>query len=418
MLLCPMLSLGQLPASCNALAKKLRADTALAPVPVLPRPCTLRAGCIQVDWAMAQQQDLDATFKLARITEKTPVVLRVLNVNALAYMVAWTTEVTPPSPAFEAVAALFEPIAPVLGLLGQSRGQQHASDEVFLTWVSILELSEVCVDETLMRWRGPVVDSTGDQGRRTLSRVGKVLSKAMDSASVLRLAFLANGKFDEHEAYLSVKHAHQVLLDRITDLQPRIEKAAGGSDVVIGTRERNSAVTLQGVMTDKAGKSVGSPVVARYFVKWSRPVLYHVGYGVGRLRSYSFEKVRSLTGQDLFALTAAGGDSAGSKSDDREGPEAIAFMHYELKSMDADARFGAGLSLGTGLMNPGRSVYAGASLRILSRGFITLGAVAATAVRGDGATTDVTGNTKRVLYTALKEKGAIKPFWSLSLRVY
>jgi hypothetical protein len=225
----------------------------------------------------------------------------------------------------------------------------------------------------------------------------------------------------ELDKYLKLAQRHDDFQTRAGEFLRLARRSVDGETTVMKVEKRNTVVLLTGQATKSDGEAVGETVTARYFVAWSRPVSYHVGYGYGRLKDFDFKQVRTLSGQDLFAATTPVDAEQAADLDDEAGePEAVAFLTWEFLRRGPNDRFGFGATAGMGLNAPGDSIYLGGTVRIFSRLLITGGMVAAQATRGEGVVIDTTTSpdSTRTLFAELKERTDRNPFWSVSFRVY
>jgi hypothetical protein len=395
--------------------------------------CRIDQGCLEVDWNIATKQQLTETLARFRFTEKTPLKVHTTNLNFLQYSVKWSQTVERQDKAFESVSNLFEKVFPVFGFLGVDRAipEQTPDEKVLAAWVIPLERASLCLATTVAAYTSIVVDKQGTRYRRSLYDVHELLTQTMPELAKRRLAFLtvAGTKMnsaDEPDStlmdtYWKVSERHADLERRVTEFLPLAEATFNGVVVTVGSAKRNSFVDVTGQATKRSsGEPVGEALTPRYFVAWSRPLLYHVGYGYGRLRHIDFEQVRALSGQDVFTATTPSDDAAaGSQADDEPGPEAVVFMTLELLSRGPNARYGVGFTLGTGLESPGDSLYGGGTFRVFSRVLITGGLVWARATRGEKPLIDsIVSGEPRVAYAELTTNSDAKPFFSLSFKVY
>jgi len=421
--LSPLHALAQeafLPGACRAAADEL--DIA-HPGPLPPGPvCYLGQGCLQVDWNIAPAMTIEQTLALYRFDEKHPLRIHTSNVNLLLFKVAWTQEVVERQAGFEKVTQLLEGVSPILSLVGgfttaaRGSGRNDLSD-----WLIGVEMANMCLADIVGRLTDVVIDRQGIENRQRLFEAHHVLSRALPVLLERRAKYLTTGE-PKLEDYAKVGQRHDDFLKRVTEFLPRARSSIDGETTVMKQEERNSVVLLTGQAMKSDGTKVGQAVAARYFVAWSKPVIYHVGYGYGRLKDFDFKQVRTLSGQDLFAATKpVDKDTAAGSNDESTQAEAIAFLTWELYRWGPNERFGAGFTAGTGLQSVGESIYVGGTARIFSRLLVTYGLVAARGTRGEGVVVDDTTTSPtetRTLFSELKERTDWKPFFSVSFKVY
>jgi hypothetical protein len=334
--------------------------------------------------------------------------------------VKWTQEVVERLQGFETVTGLLESVSPLLSIAGNFLDPKalKRDDELYL-YLTGIELTNACLADITGRLTDVVIDRRGTENRQRLFEAHHVLSEALPKLLERRLAYLKTNPTIEN--FSKVAQRHDDLLKKVTEFLPLARTSIDGETTVMKQEQRNSVVLLTGQATKSDGTAVGQAVIARYFVAWSRPVLYHAGYGYGRLKDFNFKQVRTLSGQDLFAATKpVDAAQAADTSDDSAEPEPVGFLTWELKRWGPNDRFGAGFTVGTGLKSVADSIYVGGTVRIFSRLLVTGGLVAARATRGEGAVVDTTSSTgeTRTLFSELKERTDRNPFWSVSFKVY
>ena len=401
--------------ACEALREEIGLDT-FRPLP-LPR-CRIEEGCVQIDWHIAHEQQLEETLAMFRVTEDAPLRIHTANVNRLRYSVRWTTEVEGQSQAFETVSTLFESVFPVLSVATAVLDFQGT--DALMQWVKPLEHANQCLGETTAAFTDVVLDQDGAHtNRRRLHQVAQTLTQAMPHLATLRNTALNSTNRRGLADYWRVARRHAELEQRVAEFLPRARTSVEGVGSVLDAQKRNSTVLLAGQAANHAGEPMGEVVSARYFVATSHPLVYHFGYSYGRLKDFDFTQVLASSGQDLFAATATTqAASAGGATTAADG-EVVAFMSWEFLRAGPNDRYGTSLTIGTGLESPGQSLYYGVTGRVLSRLMFTGGWVTASATRGEGEVADATSElTNRSLFSAIQETTATGVFWSVSFRVY
>lgn len=417
---CPAHAFAQdtfMPGACQMAADEFKIPY---PGPLPPPPvCQLGQGCLQVDWNIAPAMNIEQTLALHRFDEKHPLRIHTSNVNLLRYKVKWTQEVVERLQGFETVTGLLESVSPLLSIVGNVLNTTALTrDELNLYFVGI-ELANSCLADITGRLTDVVIDRRGTENRQRLFEAQHVLSEALPKLLERRYAYLKTNPTLEN--YSKLAQRHDELLKKVTEFLPLARNSIDGETTVMKQEQRNSVVLLTGQATKSDGTATGQAVTARYFVAWSKRVLYHAGYGYGRLKDFDFKQVRTLSGQDLFAATKpVDATQAADTSDDSAEPEAVGFLTWELKRWGPNDRFGAGFTVGTGLESVAESIYVGGTVRIFSRLLVTGGIVAARATRGEGAVVDTTtsATSTRTLFAELKERTDRNPFWSVSFKVY
>ena len=406
-----------LPGACRMAAEEFQIAY---PGPLPPPPvCQLGQGCLQVDWNIAPEMNIEQTLALHRFDEKHPLRIHTSNVNLLRFKVKWTQEVVERLEGFETVTGLLEGVSPVLSILGSFLDPKALTRDELNIYLMGIELANACLADITGRLTDVVIDRQGTENRQRLFEAHHVLSEALPKLLERRFAYLKTGPTIEN--YSKVAQRHDELLKRVTEFLPLARNSIDGETTVMKQEQRNSVVLLTGQATKSDGTTVGQAVTARYFIAWSKPVIYHAGFGYGRLKDFHFNQVRTLSGQDLFAATKpVDATQAADTRDDSGEPEAVGFLTWELKRWGPNDRFGAGVTVGTGLESVAESIYLGGTVRIFSRLLVTGGIVAAQATRGEGVVIDTTTSptSTRTLFAELKERTDRNPFWSVSFKVY
>jgi hypothetical protein len=121
------------------------------------------------------------------------------------------------------------------------------------------------------------------------------------------------------------------------------------------------------------------------------PFALHVGAAYARVADTRFETVRALSGQDLFSQTTS-----------RENTADFAMFVSQRLTPAASEAPRAYASLGTGLREPGATIYLGASVGF-SRAFATAGVATRLVERGEAVVPDqiFRGTGDRVLFASL-----------------
>jgi hypothetical protein len=433
---CALVALALVPSSahaqpsqdtCGLLAKTVTLDPMPEMRPIPEPDCRIDRGCVIVDWRIVTQQNLSDSLSRFRFTPKKPLKIHTANVNRLLYTVAWTSTVDPPNKAFETITGLWEKIFPLLGILGAGGPPPPgpagtAPPSPLQNWVLPLEYADLCLGATLSANTSLVLDSdTADptKNRRRLDYVARVLTASLPKLEDRRLAFLQTAKApQDFDVYWKVAQRHNDLVRRVTEFVPLANESVKGTETTVNVKQRNAVVNLSGQAARRSGEVVGPAVASHYFVAAERPLTYHVGYAQGRIRDFDFEKVRAASGQDLFSWIRPEGKAT---AEDADGAtiEPLAFMSWEFRNWGPNDRYGAALTIGTGLNTPGESLYYGGSIRIFSRVLISGGLVTARATRGESPSSEpLPDGSVRDLFGSLGNKASTDPFWSISFKVH
>jgi hypothetical protein len=407
-----------LPGACQMAADEFKIPY---PGPLPPPPvCHLDQGCLQVDWNIAPDMNIEQTLALHRFDDKHPLRIHTSNVNLLRFKVTWTQKVLERLQGFETVTGLLESVSPLLSIVGALADPKALTRDPLTIWLVGIESANACLADITARLTDIVIDRQGTENRQRLFEAQQVLSQALPTLLERRMAYLKMGG-EVLDTYTKVAQRHDELLKKVTEFLPVARSSIEGETTVMEQKERNSVVLLTGQALKGDGTTAGQAVTARYFVAWSKRVIYHAGFGYGRLQDFDFKQVRTLSGQDLFAATKpVDAITAADTVDDSAGAEAVGFLTWELKRWGPNDRFGAGFTVGTGLQSVADSLYVGGTVRIFSRLLVTGGMVATQATRGEGVVIDTTtsSTSTRTLFAELKERTDRNPFWSVSFKVY
>jgi hypothetical protein len=213
------------------------------------------------------------------------------------------------------------------------------------------------------------------------------------------------------EWYQQVQAAHDKLLGQINAYVRLAELTATGQTKPIDKQKAGTLVTVKITAMNLIGNPHGQPVEISYFVHSRLPVKFHAGYLYSNLKEVKFDQVRTIAGADLFQQV--------------QDPDSVqtyaAFLSYELVSRNT-GRYGAGLlaTLGTDFKEPGKRLFVGASVRVLSRVYVGFGALSGTVAEGQNKVVEQLGDRlgTRELFTAVTSRREWKPFFHLSFGVF
>ena len=218
-----------------------------------------------------------------------------------------------------------------------------------------------------------------------------------------------NSQFD---TYVNVKRLHEDTLSILNSFIERGVLTVNGEIHPIGTKKSGTSVTLriQPVQRDNDTMLASQPFSASYFVRSKYPVLFHVGYSYSTIDDVEFEKVRALNDQDLFAMVTNSSDTE----------EATTLLSYELLSWGENSRFGVLATLGTGLSEPGETLYVGSSFKIYDRAFISVGALSAEKAEAGDRVLEAVGTEleTRELFESFSRRRKWEPFIAISFSVF
>jgi len=98
----------------------------------------------------------------------------------------------------------------------------------------------------------------------------------------------------------------------------------------------------------------GKVISFEYWVTSSNRLNYSIGLSFSNLDQVEFDKVRALSGQDVYKVI---------KNEDNT-LDLVSFVSYEFSSWGKEDDFGLGILLGTSFREPGESFYLGGNLRL------------------------------------------------------
>lgn len=179
----------------------------------------------------------------------------------------------------------------------------------------------------------------------------------------------------------------------------------------IGKRQPGTRVTFTIVAVDGSGSTTPVEDVS-YFVQTNMPLVAHGGMAFSTLKDVSFDKVKR-------AGTFGEADFFQQRTDENNSRTLTAFLGWQFLGLNGDAtddgrksRYGAALSLGTDVRQPGKRVFIGPSLFFFNRLVVTAGPVLGKEARGEDDTLEPN------VFRIVRERPTTKWFFSVSTKVY
>lgn len=219
------------------------------------------------------------------------------------------------------------------------------------------------------------------------------------------------GSVQEIEWYNQVQASHDKLIGQIDAYLRLAELTVSGQTRNIDRQKAGTLVTVKVAGMNALGNPAGKPVEIQYFVHSKYPVTFHAGYLYSSLKEVEFDAVRTTAGADLFQQVR---DPASVNS-------YAAFLSYQLWSGNV-GRHGTGIlaTLGTDFKDPGERLYAGGSVRFLSRFYVGGGFVSATVSEGVNPVVEQVGTAlgARELFDAVTTRRDWKPYFHVSFGVF
>jgi hypothetical protein len=352
----------------------------------------------------------------SRITEKTTLRIRVVNVNLLQYAVAFETKETVID-SYVYLEKLWQQILGLGNIAGALPSATEAERDRDTTFVNAIN-----------DWRTALDTAAKDVAKTTTDFPNLILTaadKAKIATEAARLktwvdklvALQDNAKRTiarvEHFAlYDETLKTHQAVLDKLDAFEALSKQIEIGFEkrITFGDAGRVVAVTI--TATQKStGKEQTQIIGVEFLVHSTLPVTFHAGYTVRALKELSFESVGT-------AIQTAGGADLFAKVQDSEANGTFtAFMSYRLCDISRANRC-PHLTIGTDFKNVGDRLYGGVSWP-LGRAFITAGVVSGETKEGEGPVNDVLTAAGQVLdsrelFTAISTKRKWGGFFGLS----
>jgi hypothetical protein len=328
---------------------------------------------IVIDWCASTTAAGVCEFKVGeipRVDADTSVVLHVKHFNFIAFGLEYAVQET----VIEAYQALEKLWAQLLGLpfpkltraeLDDARAAKLAApSDDFAThlrkWSAKLIKTAEDLEMSIARYRarGPAIPDT-TLTEIELDQTGfRQARKELEDARSSTLAKLDSATLEEQEQYKSIRATHVTLVEALDAFDAAATLTRVGQRRPLGAKKGGTHVLA--TLTPTGASGMRKEI--EYFVHSSFPVLFHAGYAFSGLDSSAFAKVRTIAGNDLFSQIEAEDVSAG----------LTAFLSYELKSW-GEGRNGVSLGLGTGIKDPGDTLFAVGSFRFKRRIFVSGG---------------------------------------------
>lgn len=360
------------------------------------------------DMAAVEEALADEVDRMG-ISTDTSVTLHVQRFNFLHYTIKYVVkeEVTE---SYALLDGLWKQILGLRVLPAESQAKATAFDTQLLIWRRQLERADGALTKKLQQYAGNIALSeteVKDVGE-ALTYVGLEPMGVIESDRQKTLDAAVTS--DDLVAFERVDIRHRVVADRLASFVTGARLVKDGQHRVIGQKAAGSRVTISLTPEDRNQAPAGEPLTVSYFVRSTRPLVFHLGYTHGRLKDFEFEKVRALVDKDLFSLV-----KKNEGIDDMTG-----FLSYELKKWGAEGQYGLLGTLGTGMRAPGSRLYVGAGLRLMDRIVLGVGGVSGTVAEGAEKVVESLGERlgARELFATISRRRDWAPFFGFSLRVY
>jgi hypothetical protein len=389
---------------------------AIAFVGIVGSPATVEPAdraqvTIQIRWAEpADTTTLADSIDRLRITSETTVSVRVTHFNFLHYALQYAVEAKEVE-SYQLLNTLWSQLLgffPVPEAVGAA-GAVSDFERELVAWRRKL----AAVDENLTALLGKyaarraLTDADVASISAAIATAGTGPLAAIETQRRLTLSLAETSA--ELDLYERIAAQHQTIQNRLSSFITSAGLVRSGETHVIGRRNAGTRITLTVQPVDARESPAGAPVQVSYFVRSTYPLAFHLGYAAGRLTDVEFDKVRSLSGNDLFVATK-----------ENDTTQALAaFMSYELWNWGSAADVGLQATLGTSVPEPGSTFYVGGGVRLL-RFVISAGAVSRDVAEGRQLIIEGLGTAAgaRELFATIARRRDWGPFLSASVRVF
>lgn len=411
------------------------------PSPIEECACTEKSCSLVIRWGELESSDIvldadflsknecfeDATPRGKKITEAHTIHVTIKQFNFLKYEIKMEQEVKSLD-AYQQLNTLWTQILGLGGVVGMSSRVGEEKDlflEHFLLWETEVALVNRLVDEALEKHESSKlsVQDVADIRSASTNLGGRLGNLEALEREAVRLAVLRTFQDDHGNDIVVSDISPDVRLQLVRDLRDKQEEVVarvdafqararrvelGGKKVLKGTKA-GSLVKVIFTAVERNEATEDQVVTVRYFVASSLPVVFHGGYGEGDLSDFEFEKVRTADGLDAFDLV----------KDDSSREEFMVFLSIDLITLDERDRFGLLATLGTGLEDPGDTLFAGVSLKLFERFFLSYGQMSAEVAEGVDPFVNQVGQTlgTRELFSTIDKRRDWGDFWGVSFLI-
>jgi hypothetical protein len=338
---------------------------------------------ITIDWQTAQKgghfrvtDALIAERKADRITRETVVAINVTHFNFLNYGLDVQVE-DKPVESYIFLEKLFRQVVGRGGVGGPGQREDRPFDRALIAWRMQIRKADEVTDDLRRKYPNVALSEKesesvkADKERQETNR--KDLDVKAAEASDALQQFGTGEDLDRYEATL---RAHEQVRAKVQAFIDAAGLSVDGFHKSIAAKPSGHIVTVTLTPTQSGSASAMSPFVVEYFVHSTLPLNYHVGISYANLRSVKFDQVRTAGGADLFSAV-----KSGDKAEDL-----AAMMSYQRASA-CICPLGWGLTLGTGVKDPGEKLMMGLSLNY-KRFYVTFGGASSTLTEGRGKVID------------------------------
>lgn len=381
------------------------------------------AGRVEIDWCVGKEKEETSRRLGRRVDERVPVTITSKNFNFLHYGLDYKVD-DKIVEAYVTLNALWSQIFQIGGLVA------GLSDRAVDDAVPHKECGDFqsCVARWLWDLQiendalGTIVASVAEAGTGLPEDQRNSVERYSAAVPAKRVALNgARGKAQaDHpprtvaqiDLFVRVDAAHRELLEKLSAFQVAAGLIKNGQEKVIEKRKAGTLVTI--TVSPKSrfdGLDGGKPASIEYFVHSRFGLVYHMGYSYSRLRDFDFEKVRAISGQDLFSQT----------KNQKDINAFTAFLGFPLKTSDKDGgKLGLFATLGTDIEKPGDRLYGALSVRFAQRVMLNAGYATSTLKEGKSRIVEQIGDRlgTRELFNAIETRRQWEPFFAVSFTVF
>lgn len=372
---------------------------------------------IEIDWLKLRtcsdrKQEIDPR-PAVRISEDSPVAIKVINFNFVSYAPTFKVEET----VVETYVALEKLWGQLLGLPlfpgGTVRGPVPAPCASFRAdlakWANLIRTTNIALEAA--RGRHVQFVALDAEQRQAVTDSRNSLNTEKENINTA-LKQLTDGDLPCNETdatnFGTVYSRQQLLFDKIAAYDSAARRVEDGHVYPLGKKKAGTIVVVS-ITPKDAQQEPRTPVVdVEYFVHSKLPVTFHLGYSASRIRDIDFESVRSSGQSDLFTVV----------KDNESTSSMVAFLSLGRAFQAENA--GAYASIGTDFSEPGKRVYVGGSLQLMKRLFLTIGGVSHTVKEAANPVLEEFGGAlgARELFGQITTRRDWARFWSLSFRAF
>ena len=210
------------------------------------------------------------------------------------------------------------------------------------------------------------------EAKAELDRFGEATLTPSPIAEAYYAKALYDAQLVSHNA-LAVKH---------TEFLRRAQETAQGRTRNLESQKAGTIVTIKALVKpvgesaeDAKTARAEEPITVDYYIQSEMPVVFHAGVAWTNIKSFDYEIVqKSLTG-DVFQRISKPDASV----------DLTTFMTYLFTPTSDGIQAGFGLTIGTGIKDPGKKLFVGTTFKFHDRLLLTGGGFSEKLTENDGA---------------------------------